>query len=185
MTEQTAGGAKPPAPATELREQVAEALMAWAERNNAPQYAAMRRPDTVRQNAYSRADAVLAVPAIQQLQARVERVARLADEYPAGIDTALVLEALDGQGQPPVNPPGSTSEQLPANVLALLPIRPYLSTACETAEACETGAAVHRDERPWLHAHAEDLHQRCRLNHKFTGQPCSCRCHDQPARRDR
>lgn len=63
-----------PTPEPELREQIAEALMAWAERNNAPQYAAMRRPDTVRQNAYSRADAVLAVPAIQQLQATVARV---------------------------------------------------------------------------------------------------------------
>ena len=58
-------GSQPPAP--ELRDQVAEALMRWAEGNNAPQYAAMRRPDTVRQNAYGRADAVLAVPAIRAL----------------------------------------------------------------------------------------------------------------------
>lgn len=44
-----------------LRDQIAEALMRWAERNNSSQYASMRRPETVRQNAYSRADAVLAV----------------------------------------------------------------------------------------------------------------------------
>lgn len=55
----------------ELREQVAEALMAWAESNNAPQYASMRRPDTVRRNAYSRADAVLRVPAIRDLLERI------------------------------------------------------------------------------------------------------------------
>jgi hypothetical protein len=48
-------------PAADLRNRIAEALMSWAERNNAPQYATMRRPDTVVQNAYSRADAVLAV----------------------------------------------------------------------------------------------------------------------------
>jgi hypothetical protein len=44
-----------------LRDQIAEALMSWAERNVSPQYASLRRPDTVRQNAYGRADAVLAV----------------------------------------------------------------------------------------------------------------------------
>jgi hypothetical protein len=44
-----------------LRDLIAEALMQWAERNNSPQYATMRRPETVKANAYSRADAVLAV----------------------------------------------------------------------------------------------------------------------------
>lgn len=44
-----------------LRDQIAEALMSWAERNANPQYATLRRPETVRQNAYGRADAVLAV----------------------------------------------------------------------------------------------------------------------------
>lgn len=73
------GSCARPAPAPELREQIAEALMAWAERNNAPQYAAMRRPDTVRQNAYSRADAVLAVPAIQQLAAERDMLGRETD----------------------------------------------------------------------------------------------------------
>jgi hypothetical protein len=41
--------------------------MAWAEGNNAPQYASVRRPETVRQNAYGRADAVLAAPAVREL----------------------------------------------------------------------------------------------------------------------
>src|SRR5690606_26826020 len=44
-----------------LRARIAEALMQWAESNNSPQYGAMRRPATVVQTAYSRADAVLAV----------------------------------------------------------------------------------------------------------------------------
>jgi hypothetical protein len=46
---------------TALRDRIAEALMQWAEGNNSPKYTSMRRPETVVQNAYSRADAVLAV----------------------------------------------------------------------------------------------------------------------------
>jgi hypothetical protein len=46
---------------TALRDRIAEALMAWAELNNNPKYAAARRSETVVANAYSRADAVLAV----------------------------------------------------------------------------------------------------------------------------
>lgn len=55
-----------------LRDRIAEALLRWAERGNDPQYASMRRPETVRANAYSRADAVLAV-----LPAPVDRAAVL------------------------------------------------------------------------------------------------------------
>ena len=79
------------------------------------------------------------------------------------------------------NPPGSQQEQLPDSVLALIDVGPYLSTACDTAAACERAAEVHRTERPWLHAHAEDLHARCRLNNKFTGALCVCPCHKPPA----
>jgi hypothetical protein len=59
---------RPPATdRTALREQITEALMRWAERGNDPQYASIRRPAVVRENAYSRADAVLAVlPAVDQ-----------------------------------------------------------------------------------------------------------------------
>ncbi len=45
----------------DLRTRIAEALMRWAERNNSPRYAPIRRPETVTRNAYDRADAVLAV----------------------------------------------------------------------------------------------------------------------------
>ncbi|MFB8122158.1 hypothetical protein ACFVG1_13300 [Streptomyces bacillaris] len=47
-------------PADQLRALIAEALLGWAETNSSPQYARMRRPETVVANAYGRADAVLA-----------------------------------------------------------------------------------------------------------------------------
>jgi hypothetical protein len=62
-----------------------------------------------------------------------------------------------------VNPPGSTVEQLPPEVLASRPARPYTSTACLDAG--------------WYNV--PDLHGRCRLNEKFTGQPCGCPCHEE------
>jgi hypothetical protein len=83
-------------------------------------------------------------------------VYRLRSEYlPAGgwlIDEPLL-----------VNPPGSTAEQLPPEVLASRPARPYTSTACLDAG--------------WYNV--PDLHGRCRLNEKFTGQPCGCPCHEE------
>jgi len=69
MTNQTAS----------LRDQIAEALMSWAERNANPQHATLRRPETVRQNAYGRADAVLAVLAA----AGIRDAARQATAQPA------------------------------------------------------------------------------------------------------
>ena len=73
-------------------------------------------------------------------------------------------------------PPGDTREQLPDQVLDLLPERPYLSTACETAQALEDAIAAHpgRDDLPeWR----DRMHARCRINHKFTGTLCGCGCH--------
>jgi hypothetical protein len=82
----------------------------------------------------------------------------------------------------PNNPPGSTREQLPDHILDLIDVPTYTSTACETARECERVIDVHTTERPWLLAHAEELHARCRLNHKFTGALCACACHgEQPA----
>jgi hypothetical protein len=65
----------PPTDQTALRDRIAEALMRWTERGNSPQYAAMRRPETVRANAYSRADAVLAVLPLSTDRAAVLREA--------------------------------------------------------------------------------------------------------------
>lgn len=77
------------------------------------------------------------------------------------------------------NPPGSTREQLPDDVLALLSRRTYLSTACETARLVD-GAIIRRPDRADLAGHRDRLHQRCRLNQKFTGAPCCCPCHRKP-----
>lgn len=60
---------------SDLRDQIAEALMSWNERNANPQYATLRRPETVRQNAYSRADAVLAVLAARQATGQADTTA--------------------------------------------------------------------------------------------------------------
>jgi hypothetical protein len=79
-----------------------------------------------------------------------------------------IRAALDGGEQLPATPP---SEVLPANLLAEIRphmLRGYLSTACDTAIACT------RAELPLC---AERLHARCRRTHKFTGEPCGCRCH--------
>ncbi|MFF5609298.1 hypothetical protein ACFY65_23405 [Streptomyces cellulosae] len=61
ITAAVSAAVAPPTNQTALRDRIAEALMQWAEGNNSPKYTSMRRPETVVQNAYSRADAVLAV----------------------------------------------------------------------------------------------------------------------------
>ncbi|WP_326667304.1 hypothetical protein [Streptomyces sp. NBC_01257] len=76
------------------------------------------------------------------------------------------------------NPPGSTSEQLPDGILALLGPRTYLSTACETALLL-TKAIARNPDRDDLPGVRDRMHARCRLNHKFTGALCSCPCHPQ------
>lgn len=45
----------------EMRQQIAEALVRWAEQGNSPAHAAVRRQGTVVKNAYARADAVLPI----------------------------------------------------------------------------------------------------------------------------
>ncbi|WP_019358014.1 hypothetical protein [Streptomyces sp. AA1529] len=77
--------------------------------------------------------------------------------------------------QPP--PPGSTREQLPDHLLALIDVPRYTSTACETARECERVVDVHTEHAEELRAAADHLHDRCRINHKFTGVPCGCHCH--------
>ncbi|WP_438489529.1 hypothetical protein [Streptomyces sp. S186] len=74
-----------------------------------------------------------------------------------------------------VNPPGSTSEQLPPHILAVIDVPPYLSTACDTAARVESADVA--DSGEW----ADRLHKRCRLNNKYTGAPCACSCHPKEA----
>lgn len=82
----------------------------------------------------------------------------------------------DPQKQPTPDPPGSRSEQLPADVLALLRPRGYLSTACDAARRVDIATIQHPDNAD-LPAWVERLHARCRLNNKYTGERCHCRCH--------
>src|SRR5690606_17324987 len=76
----------PPADQAALRDRIAEALMRWTERGNSPQYAAMRRPETVRANAYSRADAVLAVLPPTDRAAVLREAAALLHQRASSID---------------------------------------------------------------------------------------------------
>ena len=158
-----------PAPEPGLREQVAEAVRR-----------VMEQDLTYRAQCNAIADAVLAVrdTKLEQLRERLARVAALADEYPVHVDTALLLEALDGQA---VNPPGSTQEQLPADVLALLPRRSYLSTACEVARLLEGAAIANPERAAELREWRDRMQQRCRLNNKYTGALCTGSYHkEQP-----
>lgn len=76
-----------------------------------------------------------------------------------------------------VNEPGSTTEQLPADLLAVLAPRSYLSTACQTARSLTDAALQDPGRAEELERWRDRMHQRCRLNHKFTGELCTCRCH--------
>ncbi|MGW7688882.1 hypothetical protein ACWGMA_08300 [Streptomyces asiaticus] len=73
--------------------------------------------------------------------------------------------------------PGSTGEQLPDDILALIDPAPYLSTACETAQLLEQAVAEHPDRSAGLGEWARRMHDRCRINHKFTGKLCACAHH--------
>lgn len=77
-----------------------------------------------------------------------------------------------------VNPPGGTSEVLPADVLAAIDVPVYVSTACEIAARLEEAAAAGAPDTDRLAESAAALHGRCRLNHKFTGRRCACPHHE-------
>lgn len=74
------------------------------------------------------------------------------------------------------NPPGSRRPQLPDEVRSTLSPYPYLSAACETGRRVDA-ATIRHPERADLPAWVERLHRQCPLTHKFTGDPCNCRCH--------
>lgn len=73
------------------------------------------------------------------------------------------------------------AEVLHHELLRLLDMNLYVSTACDTAGACETATHDQVDDADQLHDQAVRLHTRCRRTHKFTGAPCACDCHHQPA----
>ncbi|MEU5772667.1 hypothetical protein ABZ819_05095 [Streptomyces venezuelae] len=74
-------------------------------------------------------------------------------------------------------PPGDTREQLPDNILQLIDVPTYTSTACETAQALTAATTRHPEQAADLAGWADRMHQRCRRNHKFTGKLCRCGCH--------
>lgn len=93
---------------------------------------------------------------------------RLADEDNP-MDTATY--------RPP--PPGSTLKQLPDDVLDLIVIRPYISTACETARALQSALTRHPEHTAKLALWRDRMHDECRLNHKYQGNLCKCGCHQE------
>lgn len=78
--------------------------------------------------------------------------------------------------QPP--PPGDKRDQLPDDILALIVLRPYVSTSCETAQALESAMIRWPDRRAELAMWRDRKHASCRLNNKSTGVLCSCPHHD-------
>jgi hypothetical protein len=77
------------------------------------------------------------------------RIAAIAEEYPAGIDTALILEALD----------------LPVQAAAQAAEHAYLSTGCFHGDHdyCQSMTGLNGSKRPG----------EC----KFCSAPCRCSCH--------
>lgn len=77
-------------------------------------------------------------------------------------------------------PPGDTREQLPDEVLTRIRrnLTDYTSTACGLDRALVETMADNPDTVAELKPWRERMHNRCRLNHKFTGQQCGCWCHE-------
>ena len=77
-------------------------------------------------------------------------------------------------------PPGDTREQLPDHLLDLIrgSLPDYTSTACVTAYALAVAVHWSHPRRAELGQWAHRMHDRCRKNQKFTGQFCTCGCHD-------
>lgn len=152
----------------EQRAAAAEAEVRW--------YAEADSADAAAGSYAGRAEAAEAALAEARRLHRMTCPLARGDVKPAAFGCSM-CETLDQPAPGAVNPPGSTREQLPPAVLALLPIHPYLSTACQTADAVAITAVRGLPLYDELRAHAERLHGRCRLNHKFTGQLCTCGCH--------
>lgn len=90
------------------------------------------------------------------------------------IDVHQVLSQLLDDDVPP---PGSTRKQLPDHILAMLTTRIYLSTACEMAMACTMAIVRYPEKEDELTFWSKWLHtEQCRLNNKYSGQPCTCPC---------
>jgi hypothetical protein len=144
-----------------LRDRIAEALMRWAEGNNAPQYAAMRRPETVRANAYSRADAVLTVlPApvdraavLREAADEAERVAeslRAHHEFErstGALDVMTELRRLADEAQPAehVCKPGASTYHCPTSGQTESDCHGGFDTCCDRPDLHQPAVEVQQD----------------------------------------
>lgn len=106
-----------------------------------------------------------------------------ANSYGTDADTDGLVDLLAAVIQnlhvPP--PPGSTAEQLPDGILARIVVPDYESTACQTGRALDVEKIYAHGGDPELEQWSSRMHARCRLNNKFTGQLCECRCHAKEA----
>lgn len=76
-------------------------------------------------------------------------------------------------------PPGSDRDALPAYLRPLIApqMRPYLSTACESAAACKSAAEIFPQHTDEFLAWARREHTDCRQTRKQDMAKCTCRCH--------
>lgn len=79
-------------------------------------------------------------------------------------------------------PPGSDRDALPEHLRVLIAphMRPYTSTACETAEACRLAAAEHPEYADELRAWEAREHAACRITRKQDMASCDCTCRTTP-----
>ncbi|HEY3481855.1 MAG TPA: hypothetical protein VGL02_23400 [Streptomyces sp.] len=137
---------------------------------------------------------VLATPgrdADNEIRALLQAAEDCQPEWQPRPTRTTTLPSIDDYQEPEMTddhvppPPGSAREQLASDLLAVINLPPYLSTACQTAGAL-AGAAVGQPRLADRFVEESGrLHSRCRLNHKFTGQLCVCGCHRKAARDDR
>ena len=76
-------------------------------------------------------------------------------------------------------PPGSDRDALPDHLRALIAphMRPYVSTACETALACDRASTIHHPQMATLADWEQRQHAACRITRKQDMAPCQCDCH--------
>jgi hypothetical protein len=92
-------------------------------------------------------------------------------------EAAAVLDALQGLYVPP--PPGSDRDALPEHLRALIAphMRPYVSTACETALACDRASTIHHAQMATFADWEQRQHAACRITRKQDMAACQCDCH--------
>lgn len=158
------------------------------------QLEAAEQTESERQLATAREALASATTRAAHVEATIARVQALADRWDnaLGIDKtyARALHAALAEPGPAATqttepawtppPPGDRREQLPDHLLDLIrgSIPDYTSTACVTAYTLAVAVHWSHPQRAELGQWAERMHQRCRINQKFTGQICQCFCHE-------